>query len=78
MADFLKFLAAIPVAISTIGEMIKFLKQTFGDDWSKYLADVGPVFKELNTAKTSDDKYKAAQNLAQLAERWGKIQKREE
>ena len=71
MNGILAFLMALPQILQSVNEIIKFLKSTFGDDWHKYLADAGAVFKQLNQAKTEDEKFAAAEALSKLASRWG-------
>ena len=74
MTELLAFLSAIsatPAILDDFKQLYGWLHSTFGDTWPKYLADLGPVFKDLSAAKTPADKQAVAAQMAKLAERWG-------
>lgn len=71
LAQILSVIAALPKILELLGECFKFLKNTWGDTWPKYVADLGETFKNLNKAQSVEEKQAAAKDLAKLAQRWG-------
>lgn len=69
MAEILAALKALPQILSMLMALGKYLKETFGDNPEKFIADAHQAFVELRNAKTSEDKRNAARAIAQLISR---------
>lgn len=70
-AALLQAIIALPKLLDFMKEFATFLKNTFGDNAHKWLADAGPIFKQLNAAKTQEEKYAAGKSLQDLIGRLG-------
>lgn len=72
LTTILQAIIALPSILQLLAQIVQIFKNTFGDNWPKYIADLGVAFKELNEAKTIEEKQEVAAKLSQLAARWGK------
>jgi hypothetical protein len=66
---FWEVVKSIPSLVGLLGELMRFLKATFGDNPQKFLRDSAKVFEELRTAKTLKEKQEAASKIQGLIER---------
>ncbi len=57
--------------LTALVQIVIYFRNKYGDNWGNYVRDMGGTFKLLNEAKTTDEKQKAAYELAKLAARWG-------
>jgi hypothetical protein len=71
MTELLKAIIALPDIFRMLRDFGKFMKDTFGDNWSKFLADSSVAFKDLSEAKTPDQKREAARKIQDLIGRLG-------
>lgn len=59
----------LPALINFTKEMAHWMRDTFGEDPAKFLMDASDTFKAAREAKTSDDKKRAASDIATLIKR---------
>jgi hypothetical protein len=69
MAAILAALQALPELLKALRTLGEFLKEQFGDNPAKFIADSHAAFLELKKAKTPDEKQVAARNIAELLKR---------
>ena len=60
---------ALPVAIKALCQVVKYLRNTFGDSPRKVIRDTGETFRKLNESKTAEEKKKAADEIKDLVNR---------
>lgn len=65
----LSAIVSLPQVLSLLKELAVFIKNTFGDNPKKILAESGEAFKKLNGAKTSEEKIEAAKAINKLIRR---------
>ena len=71
MAWWIGILKAIPDLIALFRELTAFLKETFGDNPAKFIRDSHEVFRDINNAKTIEEKQNALNKLNDLYKRLG-------
>jgi hypothetical protein len=69
MAEFFAVIRSLPVIIEAIKSLGKFLREKFGDNPEKAILDASTAFSLLNSAKTPEEKQKAARSIADLIRR---------
>lgn len=66
MNQLLEALKAIPVILPLLEQLVAFAKKNFGEDWKKVFADATESFKQLNNAKTPEEKVDAGRRLQDI------------
>lgn len=59
----------LPALVKLVSEVAAWMRATFGDDPSKFIADSSEVFKKIHEAKTREDKAKLAADISTLIRR---------
>lgn len=69
MAELFAILRSLPAILEALKALGKFLREKFGDNPEKAILDASTAFSLLNSAKTPDEKQKAARSIADLIRR---------
>jgi hypothetical protein len=68
-ASLLVILKSLPALVKLVTELAEWMKATFGDDPSKFIADASESFQKVQNAKTPEEKRAAARDIALLIRR---------
>jgi len=66
MAELFKAIAALPIIIGFIRELMKIVQDKFGPNWSQRMLDITDSFSKYREAKTDEEKRDAEKKIAQL------------
>ncbi len=69
LKDLLQALVALPSILVFVAQLVRWLKEQFGDNWASFVVDSGAAFKKLNEAKTPEQKQDAAKTIQDLIHR---------
>lgn len=69
LASILAALQALPELLKLLNALGVYLKQTFGDNPGKFIAEAHEAFETLKNAKTPQEKQTAARAISDLIKR---------